>query len=1304
MATDIFDHIDELSSSISSLQALFDCPICLDMLKDPVRTKCGHIFCKMCIQRAMRKLTEEPCPNCKTMLKRNRHNIFPDETMSIFMGLVIELISTINDELGFDITTYYLKPVSSYEASLSSEEFVNMKSNNVVAQKLPDDSDMLVTSRSPLTETISGINRHNVESLTKKVKKSKDIITALVQSEPQAVEKRPRVENNPKAENKIPVFVETKQQTVEKRRGDENNPKVEDKVPVFVENVPVKKSSSYSKRFNVNSSKPLTSKENLKDSKEIDKNIGVTSSEPPIEKDGEFNFLKPNVTKRIIILKRKHSSSSDDLSKAVTANRRAIIVKGDVETVEENEKKKMKTSIEKEKENKKCRIIEVDNKEFEGKDIEKKIRTSMDEDKTKKLENEEMNKKIMLKGQKVEKKDGRKEMKLKESSDKIKETNKSVPGPSHVNQGYINKIKNSSGSDDKSTSIRKKTPGIKKTALKKTVQSRVTRPLKSVARRTAKFAGNSTFIPKKLNDKTAKFYFVTSLVMEKCGQRPVSLMKRKYAVPTKSSDSAENLLKSSNTTMEVSIQGSNIPARKSYSSVSLQTSPIKSLREDCDNPSKNQPIEDFGKSANVCDAKVNTNNLKLNIIGEATIVQERDITHSTSARERTIGNSSVDCEIDIGNDPAKDESMAQIPMITVSQEEMDIFQLMASSEKEVNDLKEKADELYEIDSDLTQVNPYIKNRNNVCRRKSRPARFADFIAKNREPRRVSARKLVESNSEQLNEPSTSGASKKLIYTENSNTSKLKAEKNSNSSNSITKSGGKKTNSIEKTITEKNSHSNSPFLNSGVKKLIFNENPNTPQRKTVKIGHSSSQFINSVDKKLISTENSITPTRTTDKHVHSSSPFVNSGVKNLLSTDNIVPVKDTTDKMKTPVTEQPRNPQMSCSSKYMDHGGMKNNRNVSKIAEESALNNQVRGSGLSGQFSQMDAVIPSSDDSRFSQLTGQSVGNTQGRQMNTAFFGSSSSESLVTQQMDSEEQVSDAKEAPTVIDGSDDEEIPQTPNKAEKSIILTASRLDCSLSIIPSSLDVSQMANGRTMVVIEEQHKKYSFVYSRLASPLLAKLREFATKINASITNHITDETTHVILAPGSDNKAIITYKFLKGVAMRLWVVNFDWVLRSLENNDVQPEELFLTLDPSGEPGPKRCKILNHLPRPLSKFIIVLMPPYGAINDEQLKELILLCGGSLVEKIEDLPEFEQNNPRILLTDKEIDPKYFENYLENELIIPLHVDWVIDSIGAYRAVSVLPYLHTPLANPEILLYLGLSEDLIHESDEESDSEEH
>jgi deltex-like protein len=44
-----------------------ECPICLEKFKSPVKTKCGHVFCKECIDKA---LEYDPyCPNCKKPLR-----------------------------------------------------------------------------------------------------------------------------------------------------------------------------------------------------------------------------------------------------------------------------------------------------------------------------------------------------------------------------------------------------------------------------------------------------------------------------------------------------------------------------------------------------------------------------------------------------------------------------------------------------------------------------------------------------------------------------------------------------------------------------------------------------------------------------------------------------------------------------------------------------------------------------------------------------------------------------------------------------------------------------------------------------------------------------------------------------------------------------------------------------------------------------------------------------------------------------------------------------------------------------------
>ena len=44
-----------------------ECPICLDVFKMPVKTKCGHVFCKGCIEEALRH--DPYCPTCKKPLR-----------------------------------------------------------------------------------------------------------------------------------------------------------------------------------------------------------------------------------------------------------------------------------------------------------------------------------------------------------------------------------------------------------------------------------------------------------------------------------------------------------------------------------------------------------------------------------------------------------------------------------------------------------------------------------------------------------------------------------------------------------------------------------------------------------------------------------------------------------------------------------------------------------------------------------------------------------------------------------------------------------------------------------------------------------------------------------------------------------------------------------------------------------------------------------------------------------------------------------------------------------------------------------
>ncbi|XP_064614648.1 uncharacterized protein LOC135478303 [Liolophura sinensis] len=63
-------RIRKVEELIGLMQKNLECSICLDLLKNPVSTKCDHQFCRFCITEFLHKKSSVPCPLCKKPVTR----------------------------------------------------------------------------------------------------------------------------------------------------------------------------------------------------------------------------------------------------------------------------------------------------------------------------------------------------------------------------------------------------------------------------------------------------------------------------------------------------------------------------------------------------------------------------------------------------------------------------------------------------------------------------------------------------------------------------------------------------------------------------------------------------------------------------------------------------------------------------------------------------------------------------------------------------------------------------------------------------------------------------------------------------------------------------------------------------------------------------------------------------------------------------------------------------------------------------------------------------------------------------------
>ncbi|KAM6334061.1 breast cancer type 1 susceptibility protein isoform 2-T12 [Alca torda] len=207
-------------------------------------------------------------------------------------------------------------------------------------------------------------------------------------------------------------------------------------------------------------------------------------------------------------------------------------------------------------------------------------------------------------------------------------------------------------------------------------------------------------------------------------------------------------------------------------------------------------------------------------------------------------------------------------------------------------------------------------------------------------------------------------------------------------------------------------------------------------------------------------------------------------------------------------------------------------------------------------------------------------------------------------------------------------------------------------------------------------KEMSIVASGLNQSEHLVVQKFARKTHSALSNHITEETTHVIMKTDMELVCERTLKYFLGIAGRKWVVSYQWVIQSFKEGKILDEENFEVrgdvINGRNHQGPKRAR--QSLTEKIFKgFEICCCGPFTDMTTEHLEWMVELCGASVVKQLH-LFTHTANSTAVVVVqpDAWMENTNYRAIQQKNNVAMVTREWVLDSVACYERQELDAYL--------------------------------
>ncbi|NXA65706.1 BRCA1 protein, partial [Mohoua ochrocephala] len=209
-----------------------------------------------------------------------------------------------------------------------------------------------------------------------------------------------------------------------------------------------------------------------------------------------------------------------------------------------------------------------------------------------------------------------------------------------------------------------------------------------------------------------------------------------------------------------------------------------------------------------------------------------------------------------------------------------------------------------------------------------------------------------------------------------------------------------------------------------------------------------------------------------------------------------------------------------------------------------------------------------------------------------------------------------------------------------------------------------------------KRKEMSIVASGLNHSEHLVVQKFVKKTQSTLSNHITEGTTHVIMKTDEELVCERTLKYFLGIAGRKWVVSYQWIIQSFKEGRILDEESFEVrgdvINGRNHQGPKRAR--QALTEKIFKdFEICCYGPFTDMTTEHLEWMVELCGASVVKQ-PGLFTHTADSTAVVVVQPDAwkeNADYRAIQQQNNVAVVTR-EWVLDSVACYECQELSAYL--------------------------------